>query len=134
MSLKIIWLNFNLSGFEETAIPGQIEDSAEKVKKEVQFKTRGDLAMDDLGNSDRLQNGSTSSITSIPSKPAKGAMCCCRPKAKKASREKRSSSNDEEQIVVGQTDENNQREELEIQNSLSDRSTVEFHEVSVTDR
>ena len=60
-------------------------------------------------------------------------MCCCRPKAKKASRDKRDSSNDEEQIVVG-SDEANQREELEVQNSLSERSTVEFHEVSATDR
>ena len=104
------------------------------MKKEVQFRTRGDLVTDDLGNSERLQNGSTSSITSIPSKPAKAAMCCCRPKAKKASREKRNSSNDEEQIVIGKTDENIQREELEIQNSESERSTVEFHEVSATDR
>ena len=39
-------------GFEENVIPGQIDENEGKVKKEVQFKTRGELAADDLQNSE----------------------------------------------------------------------------------
>ena len=108
-------------------IPGQIDENEGKVKKEVQFKTRGELAADDLQNSDHHQNGSTSSLTSIPSKPSKGAMCCCRSKGKK---DKRGSDQDEEKIVVGGED-NKEREELEIQNS---ESNSDFREASATSR
>ena len=123
-------------GFEENTIPGQIEDNEGKVKKEVQFMTRGEIAAEELHNQDNSdqQNESTSSITSIPSKPAKRGICCCRLKPRKSSRKKRNSGNDEEEIVVGNFEEDNQREDLEKQNSESDKSTVEFHEVNVTDR
>ena len=120
--------NFLYTDFEENVIPGQIDDNEGKVKKEVQFKTRGELAADDLQNNDRQQNGSTSSLTSIPSKPSKGGMCgCCRRKGKK---DKRGSDEDEEKIVVGSED-NKKREELEIQNS---ESHSDFREASATSR
>ena len=113
---------YNYIGYEESGIPGQINDAEGRVKKEVQFKTRGELAADDLQNSDRQQNGSTSSLTSIPSKPSRGGMCCCRPKGKK------DSSKDEEKIVVGSEDDK-QREDLEITDS-----TADLREASATSR
>ena len=110
-------------GYEENVIPGQIDDNEGKLKKEVQFKTRGELAADDLQNADRHQNGSTSSLTSIPSKPSRGGMCCCRPKGQKDKRDQ-----DEEKITVG-SDDNGQREDLEISDS-----TADLREASATSR
>ena len=109
-------------GYEENVIPGQIDDNEGKVKKEVQFKTRGELAADDLQNTDRQQNGSTSSLTSIPSKPSRG-MCCCRPRGKREKGDK-----DEEKITVG-SDDNKQREDLEMSGS-----TTDLREASATSR
>ena len=120
-------------GIELNTIPGQIEDNEGKTKKEVQFKMKHDGRADEEENSDRLQNGSTSTIISIPSKPAKRRFWCCRPKRKKDKPGKNGRSDDEEEMVIDKGNEK-QREELENIDSESERSIVEFHEISATDR
>ena len=119
-----------ISGFEENAIPGQVEDTDGKVKKEVQFKTRGESIADGLGE----DGDHNSSMESIPSKPARRLFfCCCRRPKKSSSAKKSAKEEDEEQIVVS-NDKSDEREEIEIHNNGSDRSTVEFQEASSTDR
>ena len=89
------------------------------------------MAANDLINDDISRNSSPSSITSIPSKPTIRVLCCWCSRLKKTPRDKKEDNKDEEPIVVENDD---QREDLEIQNSGSDRSTVDFEEVSATDR
>ena len=119
-----------ISGFEENAIPGQVEDTDGKVKKEVQFKTRGESIADGLGE----DGDHNSSMESIPSKPARRLFCCRCRRPKKSSPDKKSEIDEDEEQIVVSNDKSDEREEIEIQNNGSDRSTVEFQEASSTDR
>jgi len=117
-------------GFEENAIPGQVEDTDGKVKKEVQFKTRGESIADGLGE----DGDHNISMESIPSRPARRLFFCCCRRPKKSSSDKKSAKEDDEEQIIVSNDKSDEREEIEIHNNGSDRSTVEFQEASSTDR
>ena len=119
---------FDLIGLFDNPIPGQIDDSDEKVKKEVQFKTRAEIVAEEM---EKNTSGSTnsSSTLSIPTKPSRNFICCCWPRLREGSKSgRKDNDNKEDGENIGHNNLDSAPNNDGNQNSISERSTLDFND------